>query len=491
MSVPIDENTVLALYEMIKNMQKEMKEMNQTIEREHAKRVEMLKNLLNEERKSNSELRSELATNYETIKSKDKEIIDLKKYINDETLRLYDKGDYSKVDIYKNLMDDEQKNFAIETTRKSLNINSDHSKCAKYIKEQFEKRFGGDWCVNLGTRNYGNIYFTYYDNCRINFQMGEFVVSIFKSSLGKETLRLHDKENYEKIHIYYTSMDDDHKNFAIDTTKRGLKIHDKSHFECAKYIVEKFQSEYGGNWCAILRARNYGGCYYTYIENHISFEIGEFCVNIFKSNVGGHVLQLKDFGDYDKYEINRYTMNNEKKNFIIKTTKECIQKYNDDHFECCKLIKQKLEKKYKGHWCVFLGIRNYGSANLSYVDNCYINFRMGEFYVTVFKSNTGNELLPLEDKGNYYKVDIINNEMNESQKDFAIETTRDGLKDNDSHFECAKYVREKLASRYGGIWCVIIRTRGYGASSFSYFNKCYIDFEMGEFFVSIFKSKPS
>lgn len=53
-------------------------------------------------------------------------------------------GDYSKVEITDNEVNEEQKNYAIETTQNGLDTYSDRFKCAKYVKEQFENKYGGN-----------------------------------------------------------------------------------------------------------------------------------------------------------------------------------------------------------------------------------------------------------------------------------------------------------------------------------------------------------
>lgn len=54
-------------------------------------------------------------------------------FFADESLRLYDKWNYNKLEIFENEMDGDQKNYAIETTRKVLNAYDNHFKCANYI----------------------------------------------------------------------------------------------------------------------------------------------------------------------------------------------------------------------------------------------------------------------------------------------------------------------------------------------------------------------
>lgn len=48
------------------------------------------------------------------------------------------------------------------------------------------------------------------------------------------------------------------------------------------------------------------------------------------------------------------------------------------------------KKKYGGKWCAILMPRGYGSSYFTYYDDCYISLIMGEFRVTIFKSNRGD-----------------------------------------------------------------------------------------------------
>ena len=41
---------------------------------------------------------------------------------------------------------------------------NEHCKCAKYIKDQFESKYGGTLCVFLKPQNYGSSSVTRYDN---------------------------------------------------------------------------------------------------------------------------------------------------------------------------------------------------------------------------------------------------------------------------------------------------------------------------------------
>lgn len=117
----------------------------------------------------------------EEMEKKEEEIRKIKK--KKSSLRLYDKGNYNKVNVIDNEMNDEQKNFAIDITRNSLNMHKDdHSKCVNYIKDQFVNKYGGSWCVFIRPRNYGNSFSYHCDNCYISFTMGEFSIVIFKSS---------------------------------------------------------------------------------------------------------------------------------------------------------------------------------------------------------------------------------------------------------------------------------------------------------------------
>ncbi|KAK8837356.1 hypothetical protein M9Y10_036789 [Tritrichomonas musculus] len=101
-------------------------------------------------------------------------------------------------------------------------------------------------------------------------------------SFGDKMIKLSDKGEYDKVNVLENSMDYDKKNFAINTTRYGLR-HYTSHFDCAKYIKEQFDSKYTGIWVAILRVRGYGSCYYSYSDNgHICFTMGEFIVDIFR-----------------------------------------------------------------------------------------------------------------------------------------------------------------------------------------------------------------
>ena len=118
----------------------------------------------------------------EEIKKKEEEKRKKEKKIK-SSLRLYHKGNYNKVNVIDNEMNDEQKNFAIDITRKSLNMHKDdHCECVNYIKDQFVNKYGGCWCVFIRPQNYGNSISYYCDNCYICFTMGEFSIVIFKSS---------------------------------------------------------------------------------------------------------------------------------------------------------------------------------------------------------------------------------------------------------------------------------------------------------------------
>ena len=101
----------------------------------------------------------------------------LNKYIEDNTIRLCNKGDYSKIKyVYstnKNMAED-KKNYAKEITIKSFNMYVDCFNRAKYIKEQLESRYNGKWCVNIKIQNYGFVFVSYYDSCYIKFDIGEY-----------------------------------------------------------------------------------------------------------------------------------------------------------------------------------------------------------------------------------------------------------------------------------------------------------------------------
>lgn len=99
-----------------------------------------------------------------------------------ESLRLYDKGNYYKVNIVQNEMAYDQKNYVIELTRKSLNMHKNHFECAKYVKNQLDSKYGRQWAAILSARNYCGSYMSYCDNCYIIFTIGELNVIVFKSS---------------------------------------------------------------------------------------------------------------------------------------------------------------------------------------------------------------------------------------------------------------------------------------------------------------------
>ena len=109
----------------------------------------------------------------------------LNKYIDDNTVYINNKGDYSKITyVYSNTdeyMAEDKKNYAKEITVKSFNMYVDDFERAKYIKEQLESRYNGKWCVNIKIQNYGSTYTTYRDKCYIQFDIGEFTVTIFKT----------------------------------------------------------------------------------------------------------------------------------------------------------------------------------------------------------------------------------------------------------------------------------------------------------------------
>lgn len=204
----------------------------------------------------------------------------------EESLPLYDIGNYNKVNIIKNEMNEEQKNYAIDITQKSLNMyKDDHSECVKYITEQFDNKYGEDWCVFLRPREYGSCCLYWYDNCYINFEIGEFNITIFKSNLGDESLRLYDKGNYNKVNIITNYMNEEQKNYVIDITQKSLSMHKDNPGECVTYIREQLVNKYGGKWCVFLRARNYGNIFAEFYDNClINFSIGEFDITIFKSH---------------------------------------------------------------------------------------------------------------------------------------------------------------------------------------------------------------
>lgn len=114
---------------------------------------------------------------------------------------------------------------------------------------------------------------------------------------------------------------------------------------------------------------------------------------------------------------------------------------------------------------------------------------MGEFLVVIFKASWGSdESIHLLDKGDYDRVDKINNTMSYDRKEFAIETARQSLNKFDNHNKCAEYIKNKFDSKYGGNWAVILQPRGYGSFCCSYMPNCSIQFLMGEFEVIIFKT---
>lgn len=118
------------------------------------------------------------------------------KYMDEESIRLYDKGDYSKVEITDNEVNEEQKNYAIETTQNGLDTYSDRFKCAKYVKEQFENKYGGNWCVIITIHEYGDSNFSNFDKCYTCFIIGEYCVENAKVGRGD------DKGDYNKIEIF-------------------------------------------------------------------------------------------------------------------------------------------------------------------------------------------------------------------------------------------------------------------------------------------------
>lgn len=59
---------------------------------------------------------------------------------------------------------------------------NEHCKCAKYINEQFESKYGGKWCVFLLPQNYGGSFVTHCEIGYISFTMGEFSIKIFQIS---------------------------------------------------------------------------------------------------------------------------------------------------------------------------------------------------------------------------------------------------------------------------------------------------------------------
>ena len=106
--------------------------------------------------------------------------VNFKSNNSDKTIYLIDKGDYNKVEIFTNKMNDDQKNYAIEITRESINMHKSHFECVKYVKDQFDNKYGGNWCVVFNPRGYGDSCFTYY-SCYISFTIGEFDVNIGKT----------------------------------------------------------------------------------------------------------------------------------------------------------------------------------------------------------------------------------------------------------------------------------------------------------------------
>ena len=123
-----------------------------------------------------------LITELLNTKNEYNRILEEMEKIEESSLRLYDKGNYNKVNIIDNDMNEDQKNYAIDITRKSLNMhNNNHNKCAKYIKEQFVNKYGGKWWVFLRARKYGSAFVYFYGNCYIKFTMGELDITIFKA----------------------------------------------------------------------------------------------------------------------------------------------------------------------------------------------------------------------------------------------------------------------------------------------------------------------
>lgn len=151
-------------------------------------------------------------------------------------------------------MTEDQKNFAIKTTREGLNTYSSLFECAKYIQSQCGIKYGGEWCVIIKLRYSGESYFTFFDDCYISFSIGQYYVDIGKASLGDKSIRLEDKGDYDKYNIIASEMSQQQKNFAIEKTRNALKMH-KDHFQCVNYIKDKFDDEYGGIWCAIILPR--------------------------------------------------------------------------------------------------------------------------------------------------------------------------------------------------------------------------------------------
>ena len=305
--------------------------------------------------------------------------------IGDGKIQLRNKGDYSKVDIITNKMNEDQKNYAIEITRECLEMHQSHFDCTKYIKEQLKSKYGGDWCVILHIQDYGDSSFNYFDDCYVYFHMGEFCVKIFKSNNSDKTIRLDDKGDYNKVEILTNKMNEDQKNYAIEITRESLNKHE-SHFDCAKYISNQFESKYGGNWCVILKAYGYGNSYFTYYnQGYINFTMGEFHVEIFKSNNSDKTIYLIDKGDYNKVEIFTNKMNDDQKNYAIEITRESINMHKS-HFECVKYVKDQFDNKYGGNWCVVFNPRGYGDSCFTYY-SCYISFTIGEFDVNIGKTH--------------------------------------------------------------------------------------------------------
>lgn len=169
---------IVKLRSEIKERNQEKASMQTTINNKISE-ISRLENIINDKGREIKSLQTK-------VESEQNECKRLNKYIDDETVHIYNKGDYSKITKINSSSDQNmagyKKNYAMEITLKSFKMHYNNSDRAKYVKEQLDAKYGGKWCVFINVQSYGNYYITFYENCHLIFSIGEYEVTVFKSS---------------------------------------------------------------------------------------------------------------------------------------------------------------------------------------------------------------------------------------------------------------------------------------------------------------------
>ncbi|KAK8889713.1 hypothetical protein M9Y10_034466 [Tritrichomonas musculus] len=98
-----------------------------------------------------------------------------------------------------------------------------------------------------------------------------------------DCIELYNKDDFNKVTIVSNYLCDSQKKYALYITKEALEKFDYPQ-KSAAYIVNKFNSKYGGRWDCIISLRNYLGAEGSYIEGHmIAFAMGQYFVLIKKN----------------------------------------------------------------------------------------------------------------------------------------------------------------------------------------------------------------